>query len=99
MTYEQYIENFKQFSERAIVNHKPTGNTSLEPGTISRVQSFISDLGDKIKGLNDVLVNEGNRILEEVDKDSSIDSKRLKDEIFELGKEAITEFVSRYKPR
>jgi hypothetical protein len=63
------------------------------------MKSFIEDFGDKLKKLNDVLVDKGNELLTEAGSDNSIDTAKLKTEIFELGKQSIQTFISKYKPK
>lgn len=98
MKFEQFIEEFKQFSASAIKNNKPVADASLKPGTISYLQSYITVFSDKLKALNDVLVMEGNRLLETAESVPGLDLQKLKEEIFELGKDAMKQYTSQYKP-
>ena len=99
MKNQQYLDTFNDFATSAIEDNKPTGNPALQPGTISRMKSFIEDFGDKLKKLNDVLVEKGNEFLIEAGNDNSIDTVKLKTEIFDLGKQSIQTFISKYKPK
>jgi hypothetical protein len=99
MTYNEYLDEFKRILENAIEDHEPHADQSLQQGSLLRFKSFITDYEHKLLQLNDVLVAKGNRLLELAGSDNSIDTKKLKDEIFELGKEAINRFMIDYKPR
>lgn len=97
--YQDYIIEFNQYVEAAIVRNEPTGDRSLKQGTLSRVQTFVEDFYDKIKVINDELVKKGNELLERAEMNKDIDSAKLRADLFDLGKAAIGKFVSRYKPR
>jgi hypothetical protein len=98
-SYQHYIDEFKAFSQSAIENNKPIGDQTLQQGTFSRMQSFISDFGDKIQKLNNVLVDKANEFLSEVSNDKTIDAAKLKNELFDIGKQGINTFISKYKPK
>jgi hypothetical protein len=97
MTHQQYLDTFNGFAASAIEYNKPTGNPALHP--ILRMQSFLEDFGDKLKKLNDVLVDKGNEFLTEASNDNSIDTAKLKTEIYELADQSIQTFISKYKPK
>lgn len=99
MTLQQYLDAFNEFAASAVIDNEPKGNPAHQQGTISRMKSFIEDFGDKLKKLNDVLVDKGNELLTEAGSDNSIDTAKLKTEIFELGKQSIQKFISKYKPK
>ena len=96
MDYDNFVQEFKTFSINETERLRPAGTG--EPGGINRAMSFFQDFSSKHSQLNDSLVQKANSILDKAELDAD-KKKKLKDELFELGKKAMGGFVSKYKPR
>jgi len=97
MTHQQYLDDYQSFADNAVETHKPTADQTLQPGTINRMTSYIKDLDRKIQDLNNVLVEKANSFLKEAG--TSIDTAKLKTDLFDIGKSSVQKFISKYKPQ
>lgn len=88
-------QNKSKGGQSSIDEHAPIADQSLQPGTIHRIQTYLTDFYDKIKKLNDVLVEKANEFLNDASNEQSIDSTKLKEDLFAIG---IEKFVSTNKP-
>jgi len=95
----KYLDEFNGYIQEQLVELQPKDNPNLQPGTITRMQSYIIDFYDKLTKLNQVLVAKANQILDRSTGDQAIDRQKLHEELFERGKEAFNEYTAKYKPQ
>lgn len=95
MTYQEYIDKFKTFADKAVNEHSPTSDQSLSPGTINQVASYFEDFEREIKVLHSILIDKANELLNEANNDSSIDTAKLKDELYAMCKQSIQQLISK----
>lgn len=99
MTHQQYIDDYQTFADNAVDTHKPLADQSMQSGTIDRMTSYIKDFDKKMQDLNSVLVDKANSFLKEAGNDTSIDTSKLKNDLFNIGKSSVQKFISKYKPQ
>lgn len=97
-TQQDISREFDSFIDLKLKELKPSANSLFTPGTIERVKSYLENFTDKMKELNETLVDRANALLKESENNPKIELAALKLELFEKGKEAINFFVGKYKP-
>jgi hypothetical protein len=96
-TFKSYVDKFEQ-SARAIFNsHIPKGNKS--GNKLDDMISNLKDIPKQTEIINNKLVKEGNTLLDKASKDTTINTKKLKDEFFVITKKYFNEWTAKHKPK
>lgn len=95
--YNKYLEDFDRIVQTVYNSNIPKGNGT--PGSIERMSSYIKDVGEKIKKINDKLTKEANNILSKASGDEKIDAKELEEEIRKIVQKRHNEWMSKHKPK
>lgn len=97
--YQQYLDAFSGFAQIAIHDHKPRPDDKTLPHSIERLQSYVKDLENQKKKLNNILADKANELLAEAMRDSNVDAALLKKDLITIGKEWMGKYIEENKLR
>jgi hypothetical protein len=98
MTYQDYLDSFSGYT-KSVYNQNIPHSSIGERGGILAMKSYLEDIPQKLTVINERLTSEANRILNESSKDDSIDTEKLKNEMFVIVRAHHNEWMQGHKPK
>ena len=96
--HQYYLDELNKIASTVFAENEPKSNAT-SGGQIARLKSYISDFPEQLSKINDKMVIESNKLLEEASKNNSIDTAKLKEDFSTVFKNHHNEWIKKHKPK
>ncbi|MCW3108485.1 MAG: hypothetical protein JWQ09_2991 [Segetibacter sp.] len=93
---EQRINDFREFAKLTIEQNEPQADQNLTKGTVGRMMSYATDLGEKLEKTLSTLSAEVEKIVSETEE---AQKTFVSGKLLSIIPEAKNDFIRKYKPR